>query len=98
MKRHNAPSRPPKTVSYVTHFKRDLRRAQRRGWDLEKLWRMVRALSNAERLPPNARVHKLGGKERDLWELHIEPDWLLIYENCEERLILRRTGTHSDLF
>ena len=98
MKQQTAPSRPPKTISYVTRFERDLRRAGKRGWDPAKLWRVVRILSNAERLPANARAHKLGGKERDLWELHIEPDWLLIYEICGERLILRRTGTHSDLF
>ena len=33
-------------------------------------------------------------------ELHIEPDWLLVYQIQKSELILRlvRTGTHSDLF
>ena len=40
----------------------------------------------------------LVGKERDWWEAHVGPDRLLIYEISDERLILIRTGTHSDLF
>ncbi len=34
------------------------------------------------------------------WECHIQPDWLLVWEQDDEiRLIsLVRTGTHSDLF
>ena len=33
-------------------------------------------------------------------ELHIRPDWLLIYQKKENLLILEltRTGTHADLF
>lgn len=33
-------------------------------------------------------------------ELHIDPDWLLVYKYSDENLILYlvRTGTHSDLF
>lgn len=46
--------------------------------------------------------HPLKGypKSRDIWECHIDPDWLLIYEKTKDRLrlILIDTGTHSDLF
>jgi mRNA interferase YafQ len=31
-------------------------------------------------------------------DLHIEPDWILIYTASPEHLPLERTGTHSDLF
>jgi mRNA interferase YafQ len=31
-------------------------------------------------------------------DLHIEPDWILIYTASAEHLRLERTGTHSDLF
>ncbi len=36
----------------------------------------------------------------DLIELHIEPDWLLIYAIKDDILVLSltRTGSHSDLF
>jgi mRNA interferase YafQ len=35
---------------------------------------------------------------RGLWECHIEPDWLLIWDDAEDAIILVRTGTHADLF
>ena len=37
---------------------------------------------------------------KNMRELHIEPDWLLVYniENSELILKLIRTGSHSDLF
>jgi mRNA interferase YafQ len=31
-------------------------------------------------------------------DLHIEPDWLLLYRVNETELMLARTGSHSDLF
>jgi mRNA interferase YafQ len=33
-----------------------------------------------------------------VWECHIEPDWLLIYEVRPTEVLLIRTGTHSELF
>ena len=46
--------------------------------------------------------HPLKGypKSRNIWECHVDPDWLLIYEKTKDRLrlILIDTGTHSDLF
>jgi mRNA interferase YafQ len=37
---------------------------------------------------------------KNVRECHIEPDWLLVYQIINERLVLKlmRTGTHSDLF
>lgn len=51
-------------------------------------------------LPPSYRPHKLSGQYQNAWECHIEPDWLLIWEQNDEELILLfvNTGTHSDLF
>ncbi|CEO17803.1 mRNA interferase YafQ [Rickettsia monacensis] len=34
----------------------------------------------------------------NIWDCHIEPDWLLLYYLDDEVLRLERTGTHSDLF
>jgi len=45
--------------------------------------------------------HKLKGyKGKNVWECHIEPDWLLIWEQHDDELLLvmLSTGTHSDLF
>lgn len=79
-------------------FKKDRKRAGRRGKDLDKLDRLMRRLANEEQLEPRSRDHKLGGEWKDFRECHIESDWLLIYRVADEEITFVRTGTHSDLF
>ena len=79
-------------------FRKDLKRVQKRGKDIEKLKTVVRILSLGGLLPPSYRDHSLIGKYKDFRECHIEPDWLLIYRLTNKALILVRTGSHSDLF
>jgi mRNA interferase YafQ len=79
-------------------FDRDLRRAKRRGKTLDKLWKIVELLIRGEPLPSRCRRHRLSGEWNRLWECHIEPDWLLIWDEAEQTLTLVRTGTHADLF
>ena len=40
------------------------------------------------------------GDRKGQWECHVQPDWLLIWEqhDAELVLIMVNTGTHSDLF
>ncbi len=79
-------------------FERDLKRARRRGKDIEKLHALVDLLLAGEQLPSRCRPHPLSGCWKGFWECHIEPDWLLIWKQDEDSLTLVRTGTHSDLF
>ena len=65
---------------------------------MTKLTALVQALAADESLPPAARPHKLVGERSDLWDAHVAPDWVLLYEIDEETLTLVRTGTHADLF
>ena len=54
----------------------------------------------ASRYLSNTTPPLLQGDYRGLWECHITPDWLLIYdrEDVIRLITLQRTGTHSDLF
>ena len=79
-------------------FEKDLRRARRRGKDLDKLWVVVGRLLAGEPLDPRHRTHRLSGQWARSRECHIEPDWLLIWHVQDNALVLTRTGTHSDLF
>lgn len=79
-------------------FRRDTKLMRKRGKDMEKLYSIVDLLANIQSLPSRCRPHKLSGDWAGQWELHIEPDWLLIYDISDEALYLSRTGTHSDLF
>ena len=79
-------------------FKYDYKSVSKRNLDMAKLSVFIDILAGDLPLPDNARPHKLAGKYVGTWECHVEPDWLLIYEYQENRLLLRRTGTHADLF
>jgi len=81
-------------------FKRDLKLARKRGYDLSLLGVVVDMLAAGNELPEKYRDHSLSGNFAGCRECHITPDWLLIYEIADEELILylTRTGTHSDLF
>ena len=81
-------------------FRKDLRLASRRGYDLALLDQTVQILAKQEPLPSKNRDHELAGNYAGFRECHIQPDWLLVYRIDGEELILflSRTGTHSDLF
>jgi mRNA interferase YafQ len=61
---------------------------------------VITTLTTDGKLPQSFKPHKLKGKYLGLWECHIQPDWLLIWDQDDSiRLIsLIRTGSHSDLF
>ena len=82
----------------TSRFERDLRRATKRGKDLDKLWEIVDQLLAERPLDPHHRPHRLSGAWSRAWECHIEPDWLLIWNLDDSDLILVRTGSHADLF
>lgn len=87
-------------LSITSRYKKDLKRAKARGLDILELKTVLTYLLDGEQLPPIYKNHKLTGQYKGLWECHIGPDWLLIYDiNKDIKLItLVRTGTHSDLF
>ena len=82
----------------TTLFKKDLKRASRRGKDPKKLQRIIDKLVSNESLDKRNRPHGLSGYRFDCRECHIEPDWLLIWREDEGSVTLMRTGTHADLF
>ena len=83
-----------------TKFQRDLKKVQKRGYDISLLTTVLNILANGESLPQKYKDHNLSGNYKGCRECHITPDWLLIYEILDDELILylTRTGTHSDLF
>jgi len=68
---------------------------------MSKLQTAMLILQDTGTLPPSYRPHKLSNfKGNNTWECHIEPDWLLVWEQYDNQLLLIMisTGTHSDLF
>lgn len=81
-------------------FKKDIKLAKKRGYNLDLLGDVVNTLAKQQPLDPKHRDHTLSGNYRGFRECHVQPDWLLVYriEETELELFLFRTGTHSDLF
>lgn len=89
-------------IEFQGQFKKDYKLAIKRGCDPNELMTVVSLLAAEQPLPERYRDHPLVNSRhyRNVRECHIKPDWLLIYQVVEERLILKliRTGSHSDLF
>jgi mRNA interferase YafQ len=87
-----------RTPAYTKQFSKDVKLAQKRGKNLDKLKLIVRALFTGEALDPIHREHRLVGAYVGRRECHIESDWLLICKAHGQTIIFERTGTHADLF
>jgi mRNA interferase YafQ len=87
-----------KKISRTNRFKKDVKKMKKRGKSFDVFKQVIQQLAEGEPLDENFRDHKLKGNYVGTRECHIEPDWLLIYEEYDDELILFRTGTHSDLF
>lgn len=88
-------------VRTTARFRKDYRRMQKRGMNMELLDEVILKLAAGEKLSPQYRNHSLVGAEfAGMQECHIRPDWLLVYHYEKEILVLvlSRTGSHSDLF
>lgn len=89
----------PLNIEWTSQFKRDYKLAMRRHLNLDELDDIIGMLSRREPLPLKNRDHALHNNWEGFRECHVEPDWLLVYQVLESRLVLSlvRTGTHSDL-
>lgn len=88
------------TIERTNQFKRSLKKCIKRGLDIEELKTVLGILVKTGSLPSKYHAHKLIGKYAGKWECHIDPDWLLVWEQNDTQLILILidTGSHSDLF
>ena len=89
-------------IRKTSQFKKDLKLCLKRGLNLDELKTVISLLQNGSTLPEKYLDHPLQPSRdyKNCRELHIEPDWLLIYKYSNENVILYlvRIGSHSDLF
>lgn len=87
-------------LATTAQFRKDYKRAKKRGLDLSLLQAVLDELCAERPLPERCRDHALTGNYVGFRECHVQPDWLLVYAVDKGRLILTasRTGAHSDLF
>ena len=87
-------------IEFTNKMKRDARLMKKRGKDISKLTTALDLLASGNPMPAKYRDHQLTGALKDFRELHIESDWLLVYQVHDDVLVLTATGTgtHADLF
>lgn len=89
-------------IRKTSQFKKDFEKIVKRNLDVSEFTKVLNLLVEGSPLPEKYQDHPLRNSKdfKNCRELHIEPDWLLVYKYSNESLILYliRTGTHSDLF
>ncbi len=87
-----------RSPSYTGQFKCDVSLAEKRGKDMGKLRHVISLLLEGLPLPRELCDPPLKGEWKPSRDLHIEPDWVLIYCVDGDAVLFERTGTHPDLF
>ena len=86
----------------LTKFKKQLKKAVKQGKDINKLIYVLNFLANGVPLESKYKDHALVNDKyyKDCRECHIEPDWLMVWEQNDTKLTLLflQTGTHADVF
>ena len=85
-----------RTFNYSKQFKHDYKLCQQQGKDMNKLHNVLRILASGEPISAQYKDHALKNSWLGYRDLHIEPDWILIYKiQANEIILLAATGTHS---
>ena len=81
-------------------FKKDLKRCQKRGLNMRLVYDAMQILAATCTLPEEYHPHQLKGDHKGQWECHIQPNWLMTWEQNDKQLTLLflETGTHADIF
>lgn len=89
------------TIEFTPSFKRDYKRMMKKHYSETEYKKVIELLVNMEQeiLRNQYRDHALQGNWKGYRELHIQPDWLLVYKVDNKKLILTlvRTGSHDKI-
>ena len=84
-------------LDYTGSFKSDVKACYKSDLNLKLLCDVIKILSQYGSLPAKYKPHLLKGK--NLMECHILPDWLLVWQQDNKKLILLlvNTGSHAKI-
>ena len=88
------------SISYTHQFKKDMRKCAKRGLPMDAITQAISLLAATGTLPAEYKPHQLKGARKGQWECHIEPNWLMTWDqnDTELTLLFLQTGTHADIF
>jgi mRNA interferase YafQ len=85
-------------IAHSNRFKKDIKLCQKQGKDMNKLKTILDILKSTDPLPIQYKDHPLKGKWTGFRDLHIEPDWVLVYRIENDIIFLSATGSHAYIF
>lgn len=89
-------------VDMTSSFKKQYKKIIKQGKNINKFIYVLEKLANGEELEEKYKNHQLINDKyyKDCYECHIEPDWLLIYQYQNQKIVLLLVGigSHSELF
>ena len=90
-----------RTIERTNQLKRDYKRelkGQHRATLKDDFRQVVMLLVSDQPLPERYHDHALTGNWREFRDCHVKPELVLIYQKPDdERLVLARLGSHSEL-
>ena len=84
-------------ISRSNRFKKDVELCQKQGKDMTKLKTIIDILISGEAIPKHYNDHPLKGKYSGFRDLHIEPDWVMVYYIENNIVYLSTTGSHAKI-
>jgi mRNA interferase YafQ len=90
-----------RTISIHTTFKKEFNKFKK-NLSFEELdifySEIISNLKNDIPLAEKYRDHQLTGNYKNFRECHVKPDLLLVYTKIDNKLILARFNSHSEIF
>jgi mRNA interferase YafQ len=85
-------------LQVTNQFKKSVNLSYVRNFNLNLLFDIIELLAQDKSLPVKNYAHQLTGQYVGVWECHIKPDWLLMWQENRNKLVLLllNTATHSD--
>jgi len=89
-----------RAIVQTSQFKQDLKKIKHSGRYkiIDDLLAVVESLACDKPLAVKHKAHDLTGNWQSHKKCRIKPDWLLVFQVTDDKLVLVRTGSHSELF
>ena len=84
-------------IIFENSFLNGYKTLKKKHYDIKKIDNIIFLLKEQQSIPNKYKNHYLKGDLQGYQELHVEKNILLVYRIIDDKLLLSRLGTHSDL-
>lgn len=84
-------------IEQTKEFDKCIKILVKKHYNLDKTYEVIKLIAENKSLPGRYRLHSLSSNLKGFQEYHIESNMLLIFKILDNRVILYKLGTHSDI-